>query len=139
MSYAVDGTSSYLMTGPAGARASINGREMDYFCGTGYFDLHAHPALIQAACEATQRFGVGTATSRSGFGNSALLQEVEEKAARFFGTESALYYVSGYLGNAILLQGLSSQYDVILVDEQSHYSVMDGAAIARKPLTPFAH
>ena len=129
----------YLMTGPSGARTSINNRKVDYFCGTGYYNLHANPVLIQAACDATQDYGIGTATSRAGFGETSLLIEVEEKAAHFFCADRAMYFVSGYLGNAILLQGLSPDYEIIFVDEQSHYSVMDGAAIARKPIVTFAH
>jgi len=129
----------YLMTGPAGARTTINNREVDYFCGTGYYNLHANAAIIEAACDATQHYGIGAATSRAGFGETSLMLEVEEKAAQFFAAERAMYFVSGYLGNAILLQGLSPDYEIIFVDEQSHYSVIDGAAIARKPTVTFAH
>jgi len=67
------------------------------------------------------------------------LLEVERNAAKFFATESALYYVSGYLGNAILLRGLREDYDVIFYDKESHYSVLDGIATADKPAVAFAH
>ena len=129
----------FQMESAPNARTIINGREMDYFCGTGYFGLQGHPALIKAASEATEKYGIGSATSRAGYGNNPVILDVEKKAAEFFGTESALYYVSGYLGNAILLQGLSPEYDVIFADSESHYSVFDGAAIARKPVVTFAH
>ena len=78
-------------------------------------------------------------TSRSGFGNNPILLEVERKVAEFFCTESALYYVSGYLGNAILLQGLKDDYDVIFFDRESHYSVLDGISLAGKPAVGFSH
>ncbi|MDB4032374.1 hypothetical protein N9498_01105 [Porticoccaceae bacterium] len=52
---------------------------------------------------------------------------------------TSIYTVSGYLGNAILLTGLSAQYDVVFVDEQAHYSVMDGIAIAGKPKVTFTY
>lgn len=68
-----------------------------------------------------------------------MLVDVEKKAANFFGTENALYFVSGYLGNSILLQGLEDRYDVIFVDKESHYSVMDGIALVNKPVVQFAH
>lgn len=129
----------YRMDSAPGARTIINGREFDYFCGTGYFSLQGNPELTKAACEAVQKFGIGTATSRSGYGNNPVLLEVEERAARFFETEDALYYVSGYMGNAILLQGLRDQYNVIFLDEESHYSVKDGACIANKPVISFMH
>lgn len=129
----------YIMESAPGPVTVINGRKVDYFCGTGYFGLHGHPELIKAACEATRKYGIGSGTSRSGYGNNPALIEVEERAANFFEKESALYYVSGYLGNFILLQGLKDRYDVIFVDAESHYSVMDGAAVAQKPIVTFAH
>jgi 8-amino-7-oxononanoate synthase len=129
----------YRMETAPGPRTVIDGREFDYFCGTGYYALQGHPDIVKAACDAVQKYGIGTATSRSGFGNNPVLLEVEERAARFFDAESALYYVSGYLGNSILLQGLKDRYDVVFVDEEAHYSVKDGASIAQKPVVPFAH
>jgi len=129
----------YIMESPPGPITIINGREVDYFCGCGYFAFQSHPELLQAACEAMKKFGMSSATSRSGYGNNPILVDVEKKAADFFGTENALYFVSGYLGNSILLQGLDDQYEMIFVDEESHYSVMDGIALANKPFVQFAH
>ena len=129
----------YLMQSPLGAKTMINGRDVDYFCGTGYYCLQGHVGLIDAACNAMRLYGINSGTSRAGFGNNTVLLDVEQKAARFFGAESALYYVSGYLGNAILLQGLAPDYDVIFVDEESHYSILDGASTVDKPMVTFAH
>jgi glycine C-acetyltransferase/8-amino-7-oxononanoate synthase len=127
------------MQSPPGAKTVIDGREVDYFCGCGYFGLQGHPEIVEAACEAVRRYGIGSATSRWGYGNNPVLLDVEASAAEFFAAESALYYVSGYLGNSILLQGLRDDYDVIFVDRESHYSVLDGASLAGKPVVPFAH
>ena len=129
----------YVMESAPGARTVVNGKETDYFCGTGYFGLQNHPELLEAACHAVKKFGIGSATSRFGYGDNPVLLEVEERAAAFFGTESALYYVSGYLGNIILLQGFIEEYDIIFVDEASHYSVLDGAHTTEKPIFSFAH
>ena len=41
------------------ARAIINGREFDYFCGAGYLTFHHHPEIIQATCEATKKYETG--------------------------------------------------------------------------------
>jgi glycine C-acetyltransferase/8-amino-7-oxononanoate synthase len=129
----------YVMESAPGARTRVNGREVDYFCGTGYFGLQGHPELLHAVCEYTKKYGIGTATSRFGYGDNPVLLEVEEMAARFFGQEDALYFVSGYLGNAVLLQGLRDNYDMIFIDEDSHYSVFDGAYTAQKPVIRFGH
>ena len=128
-----------LMEAPPGATTVINENKVDYFCGTSYFSMHGHPRLIQAACDATKKYGIGSGNSRASYGNNRILLDVEEKAARFFEAERSLYFVSGYLGNAILLQGLASQYDAVFVDQESHYSVMDGVSMVNKPTTIFAH
>jgi 8-amino-7-oxononanoate synthase len=128
-----------MMESPPGPRTVIDGREVDYFCGCGYFGFQSHPAVIEAACEALRRFGIGSATTRSGYGSTPPIEEVEARAASLFGTEGALYYVSGYLGNAILLAGLKDRFEKIFVDEASHFSVMDGIAQTSMPMIPFAH
>ncbi|MFC2156716.1 aminotransferase class I/II-fold pyridoxal phosphate-dependent enzyme [Acidobacteriota bacterium] len=129
----------YVMESPPGPKTIINGKEVDYFCGCGYLNLQSHPDVIAAACDAVKKYGIGSATSRAGHGSNPPLLDVEEKASNFFGTETALYFVSGYLGNSILLQGLRESYDVIFIDEQSHYSVSDGASLSNKPCVSFAH
>jgi 8-amino-7-oxononanoate synthase len=127
------------MESPPGPRAVIDGREVDYFCGCGYYGFQSHPAVLEAACEALRRYGIGSATTRSGYGSTPPVREVEERAAALFGTETALYYVSGYVGNSILLAGLADRFERIFVDEEAHFSVMDGIAQISRPMIPFAH
>jgi len=129
----------HIMQSPPGPRTVFNGREMDYFCGCGYFGLQGHPELIESACQAARQYGIACSTSRNGHGNNPILLGLEEAAARFFQQEAALYYVSGYLGNMILLRGLADEYDAIFMDESSHYSVTDAVALTGKPCYRFAH
>ena len=127
------------MQSPPAAKTWIDGVEFDYFCGTGYFALHGHSDLIAASCAATQQYGIGAGTSRTGLTDHPVFLDLEAKAAEFFETEAAHYYVSGYLGNTLLLKGLAPDYDVIFVDSEAHYSVRDGVAVVGKPSVSFAH
>ena len=122
-----------------GSRVIIDGRERDYFAGCGYLGLQNHPELLAAAADALQRYGLGTATSRGGYGEHPVYVALEELAARYFGAEAALYYVTAYLGNTILLQGLRGEYDRIFMDDASHFSVRDSVQIAGVPVTSFRH
>ena len=122
-----------------GSRVIIDGRERDYFAGCGYLGLQNHPELLAAAADALQRYGLGTATSRGGYGEHPVYVALEEMAARYFGAEAALYYVTAYLGNTILLQGLRGEYDRIFMDDASHFSVRDSVQIAGVPVTSFRH
>ena len=80
----------------------------DILAARAIWDWAGHPEVIEAACAAVRRYGVGTATSRSGYGNSPLVLEVERRAAEFFGSEAAFYYPSGYSGQSYLELGGSA-------------------------------
>jgi 8-amino-7-oxononanoate synthase len=129
----------YEVESPVGARVRINGRWRDYFSGCSYLGLQSHPGLLGAASVALQQYGLGTATSRGGYGEHPLYRSVERAAAAYWGAERAIYYVTAYLGNSVLLQGLQGEYERIFIDDASHYSVWDGARITGVPMHPFRH
>jgi 8-amino-7-oxononanoate synthase len=122
-----------------GAETVIDGRRYLYFAGTGYLGLQGHPYVIRAACEATERYGIGSATTRAGLGNTPPVLEVERQAARFFGAEDAFYFMSGYVGNDVLARMIDGEVDVVFVDECSHYCVVEAAARFGKPVHRFRH
>ncbi len=127
------------MEGPPGPITAIDGRRYVYFAGTGYLGLAGHPAVVEAGREALQRYGVHTATSRSGFGNNPLTLLVERRAADFFGSEEAFYFSSGYAANHVLLQARGRGADLVLADEASHYCLQEAARLLGKPVETFRH
>ena len=131
----------YIMNSKVGPVTTINGKKYVYFAGTGYFQLQSHPEMIQAVVDATREFGIGSATSRTITGTTNLLLELEEKIADFFGTEDAAYLPSGYLSNIAGFQALAKLgvFDVLFMDEKSHYSNIGGALIAGKKVITFRH
>jgi len=128
-----------VMQSPPGAETVIDGRRYLYFVGTGYLGLQGHPEVIRAASEAARQFGIGSATSRAGLGHTPPLLDVERLAAKFFGSEKAFYFVSGYLGNEILIRLIGQHVDAVFVDRGSHYCVVEAADLIGKPVHPFAH
>ncbi|MBN2577525.1 MAG: pyridoxal phosphate-dependent aminotransferase family protein [Pirellulales bacterium] len=127
------------MQSPPGAYTVIDGRRCLYFVGTGYLGLQGHPEVIRAACEAVQKYGVHSATTRAGLGNSPPVLEAERRAAEFFGTQCAFCFASGYAGNGIMLAALNDAFDVLFVDELSHYSALEAAASTELPGHRFRH
>lgn len=128
-----------LMQSPPGAYTVIDGRRYLYFAGTGYLGLQGHPEVIRAACEATEQYGIGSATSRTLFGDVPPTLEVEREAAELFETDEAFYFVSGYVGNHILALGLEGTFEAVFVDERSHYSVLEAARLTGRPVHRFRH
>lgn len=131
----------FIMEGPAGPVVTFRGKKYLYFAGTGYYSLQSDIRLLEAANKTSREFGTGSATSRILAGTTPPLLEIEEKIASFFGTEAAAFLPSGYLSNLAGLKALSEMdlFDVIFLDEGSHYSLSDGAACLDKPLKTFKH
>jgi 8-amino-7-oxononanoate synthase len=133
----------YVMQGAPGAETVINGKRYLYFGGTGYYGLINNPAMLKAADEALEKYGMHSSTSRgtTGYGNTPLYAEVEKKTAEYYGVEDSFYIPSGYLANVAGYQALDSVYkiDAVFVDEDSHYSVIDFTPVIGKPVYTFAH
>jgi len=127
------------MQSPVGPRVIFEGREYDYFSGTGYLGLQSHPRVIEAAREALETYGFATAASRGGLGEHPLYDELEKQTCLYFNSEKSLSFPSGYMGISILTQASSPQFDHIFIDSSAHFSLWDAAQNTNKPITPFAH
>lgn len=131
----------FMLEGPPGPNVVFEGKKYLYFAGTSYYSLQSDPRLIEAANQASLRYGTGSASSRSLAGTTSLLLDIEREIAGFFHTEDAAFLPSGYLGNLAGLQALSelNLYNVIFLDEHSHYSLSDGAHGSGLPVVTFRH
>ena len=128
-----------VMQSPPGAYTIIDGRRYLYFAGTGYLGLQGHPEVIRAACQAVRQYGIGSANSRTAFGDTPPVLEVERRAAELFDAGDAFYFMSGYVGNNILALMLKDAFDAVLVDELSHYCVLEAARLTGRPVFSFRH
>jgi 8-amino-7-oxononanoate synthase len=109
------------------------------FCSNDYLGLAENPALRDAVAEAvrdTQR--VGGTGSRLLSGQTEAWRDLEDEFAKFAGTESALFFTTGYAANLGLLSSLVGKDDVIFSDERNHASLIDGMRLsgARKVIYP---
>lgn len=129
------------MESAPGPIVTINGKEYIYFAGTSYFQLHTHPDIIKAANEATLKYGISSATTRSITGTTDLIVKLEKSIADFFQTEDAVYLPSGYLVNFAGIQALKklNLFDKIFIDENSHYCNIEAARVVGCQVISFKH
>jgi 8-amino-7-oxononanoate synthase len=126
-------------SGRAPALSVRDGREYVDFSSNDYLGLSSHPALVAAAREALDRYGVGAGASRLMSGDLAIHHELEEETAAFKGSESALVFNSGYQANTGIVPALVGRRDAVFADQRCHASQLDGALLSRGKLLRFRH
>lgn len=100
-------------------------------CSNNYLGLADHPDVMEAGIQGLQEYGAGTASVRFICGTFDVHRRLEERLARFVGTEAALTYVSCWNANEGLIPAVVGQGDVILSDELNHASIIDACRLAR--------
>jgi len=125
--------------GVQGAVATIGGRQAISYTSFDYLGMAGDPRVAAAAKEAIDRFGTSASASRLVGGNSSILQELDDEIASFLGAEAATVFPSGYGTNASLLGHLFGKEDMILYDELSHNSIVQGSLLSPARKRPFPH
>jgi 8-amino-7-oxononanoate synthase len=100
-------------------------------CSNDYLGLSTDALLKQALQDAVARpIAVGSTGSRLLSGNSSDWEELEVDFAKFAGTETALYFSSGYSANVGLLSAILKPSDIVFSDKLNHASIIDGIRLA---------
>jgi 8-amino-7-oxononanoate synthase len=120
-------------------RALSRNRGLD-FTSNDYLALAESAALRDAAAAALARgVPLGAGGSRLLRGNHPEHEALEEEAASFFGSETALYFPTGFAANAAIAATLPRRGDLIVYDALIHASFRDGLDPARIPAVAAPH
>jgi 8-amino-7-oxononanoate synthase len=104
-----------------------------------YLGLAQDERVIEAACEATRKYGSGCTGSRLLNGTLKLHTQLEEALAEFLQREAVLLFSTGFFANQGALASLTEEGDVILCDRENHASIIDGCQFAPAKLVPYQH
>ncbi|MBN1142863.1 MAG: glycine C-acetyltransferase [Bacteroidales bacterium] len=108
-----------------------NGKEVLNFCANNYLGLSSNPALIEAAHETLDTHGFGMSSVRFICGTTDLHKKLEEKIARFFGTEDTILYAACFDANGGVFEPLFGEEDAIISDSLNHASIIDGVRLCK--------
>lgn len=123
----------YEVESPMRPVVKVRGQgEVLVLCANNYLGLADHPEVIAAGIKGLQDYGAGTASVRFICGTLACHHDLENRIARFVGTEAALSYVSCWNANEALFQTLVAPDDAVLSDELNHASIIDGMRLMVK-------
>jgi 8-amino-7-oxononanoate synthase len=108
-----------------GPVVQIDGRQVVLFCSNNYLNLANHPKIRQAAVEAIEKYGWGSASSRLVSGTMTPHIDAQNAWASFFQKPAALFFNSGWNANNAVLATLPQKGDIVLMDRMDHASIID--------------
>jgi glycine C-acetyltransferase len=119
--------------------ARFDGREVINLASNNYLGLANHPKLVEAAIEATRRYGAGSGAVRTIAGTMTLHVELEQRIARFKNVEACVVFQSGFTANAGTVAAILGPEDTIISDELNHASIIDGCRLSKAKIRIFPH
>jgi glycine C-acetyltransferase len=120
------------ITTPQGAHVDVTGRgELLNLCANNYLGLANHPAIVEAAHEALDRWGYGLASVRFICGTQTVHRELEERLSEFLGTDDTILFSSCFDANGGLFEALLGEEDAVISDQLNHASIIDGIRLCK--------
>ena len=117
----------------------MSGHKVLMFGSNSYLGLTNHPKVIEAAVEATRKYGTGCAGSRFLNGTLDLHLALEKELAEFVGKEEAIIYSTGFQVNLGVVSCVTGRNDYILCDELDHASIVEGRRLSFSTAVKFKH
>ncbi len=118
---------------------TMHGKRVLMFGSNSYMGLTNHPKVIEAAVEATRKYGTGMAGSPFLNGTLEIHKELERKIADFVGKEDAMIYSTGFGVNLGVVSALTGRDDYIILDEQDHASIIEGRRLSFSNYLKYRH
>ncbi|HKD55347.1 MAG TPA: glycine C-acetyltransferase [Steroidobacteraceae bacterium] len=120
-----------VLASPQGGVVKSGGREVINLCANNYLGLASHPAVRAAAQRAIDEDGYGMASVRFICGTQQIHKTLEQRLARFLGTEDVILYSSCFDANGGLFETLLDERDAVISDALNHASIIDGIRLCK--------
>ena len=128
-----------MSASPDGTVEMASKNRLINFASNDYLGLADDPLLRDAARAAVDRWGVGAGSSRLVSGNHPAHIRLEEKIARFKGTDAALTFSSGFAAAWGALGAVVDRHDVLILDKLCHACLVDAARASGATLRVYPH
>jgi glycine C-acetyltransferase len=120
-----------VLAGPQGGVVRAGERDLINLCANNYLGLANHPAVRAAAQRALDEYGYGMASVRFICGTQQTHKTLEQRLARFLGTEDVILYSSCFDANGGLFETLLDERDAVISDALNHASIIDGIRLCK--------
>jgi glycine C-acetyltransferase len=120
-----------VIESPQRGAVDVGGAEVLNLCANNYLGLADHPAVIEAAHAALDRWGYGMASVRFICGTQEVHVELEQRLSEFLGTERTILYGSCFDANGGIFEALLGPEDAVVSDALNHASIIDGIRLCK--------
>jgi 8-amino-7-oxononanoate synthase len=114
-------------------------RRVVAFASNDYLGLTTHPAVVEAAHGALDRWGTGSGASRLVTGSRPPHHQLEQELAAWKLQQRSMLFPTGFAANLGVLTTFGHVGALICSDELNHASIVDGARLARAEVAVFRH
>jgi len=123
--------SERVLEGPQGGVVRAGGQEVINLCANNYLGLANHPAVRAAAKSALDEYGYGMASVRFICGTQQTHKVLEQRLARYLGSDDVILYSSCFDANGGLFETLLDERDAVISDALNHASIIDGIRLCK--------
>lgn len=127
------------LEGTEGTEVVVNDRTVIMIGSNNYLGLTTHPRVREATKAAVDQYGTSCTGSRFLNGTLRLHQELEARLAAFVGKEAALVFSTGMQTNLGAISALVGRNDYVIIDRESHASIVDGCRLGKGTIKRFKH
>lgn len=117
----------------------MDGKKVLMFGSNSYMGLTSDPRVIEAAVEATRKYGTGLAGSPFLNGTLDIHKQLEARLAEYVGKEDAMLYSTGFGVNLGVVSTLTGREDYVILDEQDHASIIEGRRLSFSNYLKYKH
>jgi glycine C-acetyltransferase len=122
-----------------GPEVQVGGKEVLNFCANNYLGLGGDERIVEAAIDATRRWGAGLASVRFICGTQEIHKELEASIASYLGKEDAILFAAAFDANGGVFEPLLGEQDCIVSDSLNHASIIDGVRLCKAARKRFAN
>lgn len=128
-----------VLTSEPGRLVSINGHQALDMVSLNFLGLATEASVREAAHATIRKYGVGSCGPRGFYGTLDVHLELEERLARFMGSQEAILYSYDLATLSSIIPAFANRKDIIVMDAGCSYGVRNGCHLSRARVLTFRH